>query len=207
MTSHTLPAYRLTAALVALLALTSVGLDTYEALMRHPERSLGEEIWRRLRYFTILTNLLVVLGFAAAALTGKMRATTGAALTLWIGIVAIVYHTLLFEEHTGLRWWTDHGMHTIVPIAVALWWVAYAPKFGLRMRQAAYWLAFPSLYVVYVLLRGAADGVYPYFFLDPVKSGWGGLGLWVLALGAGFWLGGVLVIWLAGRMATQRITL
>ncbi len=197
---------RIAAALVGAIAFVSLAVDTGEALHRIPDRSLPDELWRRARFFTILTNLLAAISFFVAAATGRVRPAFMAALTLWTSLVGIVYHALLARDLSGLRLLTDHGMHTVTPIAVALWWLAFAPKSGLRPLMAAWWLIWPGGYVIYALVRGTLDGTYPYFFVDPVKTGWPMVGVWVAALALLFWLGGLLVIWLARRMDARTAT-
>jgi len=67
----------------------------------------------------------------------------------------------------------------------------------LRWPDAFTWLAYPGIYLVYILARGAASGLYPYPFVDVTELGYGrvfvhagllmlafsGLGLVVIALG------------------------
>ncbi len=197
----TKPGFRLAAAIVALIAVASLTVDTIEALYRIPDRTVAEELWRRVRYFTILTNVLAAVSFGVIALTGRVRADFAAALTLWMAIVGIVYHALLGQDLNGLRLWTDHGMHTIGPIAVSLWWLVYAPKSGLRPVLSAYWVAYPAGYAAYALIRGALDGEYPYFFVNPIETGWPMVGVWILALAVSFWIGGLIIIGLAGLLS------
>ena len=112
----------------------------------------------------------------------------------------MVYHALLSRDLSGLRWWTDLGQHSAVPVAVVLWWLAFAPKHGLGPRHAVLWLSWPLVYVAYVLVRGTVDGRHPYFFVDPGRLGWDGVALWSAGLGVGFWLAGLGVVLLARRL-------
>lgn len=198
------PAARITAAAICLLALAALGLQLYVGLERNPARPVPVEIWRQARYFTNLTNLMIVVGFAAMALSGRARQGWCAALTLWILIVGVVYHALLARELSGLRWLSDAALHTGVPAAVTAWWLAFAPKSELRLMHSAQWLGWPALYLSYALLRGEIDGRHPYFFVDPPRIGWDGVGLWSLALGLAFWIGGLGVVALGRCLSRAR---
>ena len=86
--------------------------------------------------------------------------------------------------------------------------VLFAPRAGLRWKDAVGWLVYPGVYLVYVLARGAVSGLYPYPFVDVNVLGYGG----VLVRAAGFllvFLGmGLLVVavgrWTGGRSCVCR---
>lgn len=197
---------RIAAALVAALALSALWLHLHVGLMRHPDRAVLSELWRIGRYFTILTTALVALSFAWIAVAGLPRAGWSAGLVLWTAIVGAVYHALLARELTGLRWLADLGLHTVVPLAVLLWWLAYAHKTGLGRRHALLWLIWPALYVTYALIRGEMDGRHPYFFVDPARIGWSGVALWCAGLGLVFWLAGLALVLLGGSLGARSAT-
>jgi hypothetical protein len=119
-----------------------------------------------------------------------------AGLTLWIIIVAIVYHLLLARlwAPAGLAWWADQGLHSAVPVLVTLWWLQFAPKPGLRVGHAALWLAWPLLYTAYALVRGTLTGRYPYPFLDVTTIGYDGVALNGIGLTVAFFLGGLAMV-------------
>ena len=190
---------RLTALAVALTALAALVLHVQVGLMRHPQRPLSVELWRVGRYFTILTVAMVALFFGRAALSGRVAAAWAAGVMLWTAIVATVYHTLLARELSGLRLLADHMLHSIVPALVVGWWLAFAPKAGLRPAHALWWLVWPALYAAYALIRGEIDNRHPYFFIDPPLIGWPRVLLWLGLLGAVFWLAGRALVWLAAR--------
>ncbi len=195
---------RIAAAGVALCAAMAYALEVYDTLTQHPDRTLAVELWRQARYFTYLTNLLILGAFARIAVTGRASAGWAAGLTLWSVTVGAVYHGLLARDLTGLSWWADHGMHTAVPVAVALWWGAYAPKATLHLGHPRIWLAWPGLYAGYALLRGEIDGRHPYFFIDPPLSGWPIVILWCIGLGLFFWIAGAALVAL-GRVVNRAV--
>ena len=197
------PRARIAAVLVALVAwavlLTQVWLSTRE------HGGLAPALWVLTRYFTLLTNFMVALSFAAMALLGRtLGARWLAGLTLWILIVGVVYHVLLARLYhpQGLDWWTDQGLHSADPALTALFWLAFAPKHGLSWRLALVWLAWPLLYVVYALIRSPLEGIYPYFFIDAAKLGYGQVTLNSLGLCAAFWVGGMAIVGL-GKLLRQ----
>jgi hypothetical protein len=176
-------------ALMALAALlTRTGLS-----MQEDGRGLGPTLWALGRYFTILTNLLVVVGLGAWGLGAhRIGPSLLAALTLAIGIVGVVFHLLLadLQDLQGLPLLVDHVFHTAVPLATALWWLTLAPKHPIPATHPLLWLIWPLAYAVYAILRGLADGIYPYPFLNPEKLGWAGLAQSMAGLLVAFALAG-----------------
>ena len=45
----------------------------------------------------------------------------------------------------------------------------------LRWKDAVTWLAYPGVYLVYILARGAVSGLYPYPFVDVNELGYAGV--------------------------------
>lgn len=164
------PLARFAALVTAVLALVSLTLRFLVILDQ--TGGLGPALWHMLRYFTILTNAMVILVFGAMAATGRSAADwLLAGLVLWIGAVAVIYQWLLSPlwEPQGINYLADRGLHFAVPIAVLLWWVAFASRARLTFLHPLFWLGWPVLYLIYVLIRSAWDGEYPYPFLDPAR--------------------------------------
>ncbi|AHM03888.1 hypothetical protein roselon_01505 [Roseibacterium elongatum DSM 19469] len=127
------------------------------------------------RFFTIPTAALVVVTLAAVNFR-KIRGVGApwlAALTLSELVVAVVYHARLSQlwEPTGIGWWADLGLHTILPGAVLLWWLFDAPKRALVWADLPIFILWPSIYGAYVLGWAAQDGIYPYPFMDVSALG------------------------------------
>jgi hypothetical protein len=189
---------RLAATFVFLLALLTIAVQvplTYE-----DQGSLGATLWRLGWFFTLLTNAMVCVSFGLMSIRGRsLSAQWLGGLTLWILIVAVVYHALLAHlyEETGLRWWTDLSFHTVIPIVTALYWLVFAPKTPLPWRAAAVWLWWPVVYCLYAILRGLATGAYPYPFLDAGKLTLVQLAINIAGLAFGFYLGGLAIIAIA----------
>ena len=189
---------RLAATFVFLLALLTIAVQgplTYE-----DQGSLGATLWRLGWFFTLLTNAMVCVSFGLLSIRGRsLSAQWLGGLTLWILIVAVVYHALLAHlyEETELRWWTDLSFHTVIPIVTALYWLVFAPKTPLPWRAAAVWLWWPVVYCLYAILRGLATGAYPYPFLDAGKLTLVQLAINIAGLAFGFYLGGLAIIAIA----------
>ena len=66
----------------------------------------------------------------------------------------------------------DELVHDIVPLLVLLFWWRFAPKGTLRVSHIVSWLGYPAGYLAYSLARGAAEGWYPYYFLDVNTLGY-----------------------------------
>lgn len=167
---------RLLSALIA--AIACAALAAQFAFVQGRTGSLGATLLWLSGYFTIVTNGLVVLGFATQALGRRLSAPEAAALTTSIIMVGLVYHLLLARELPphSLRWWADRGLHMVIPTLVPLWWLRFAPR-GLSLRDLPLCLAWPLLYGTGTLIRGAITGRFPYPFLDARRLGWDGLAL------------------------------
>ena len=123
-----------------------------------------------LGYFTVLTNLLVMvvaLRGAGALDGGRDHPWRGAAVTS-IVVVGLAYHLLLRKvwDPQGLQLVADILLHYAVPLATLAWWLALPPLKRFAPRQPLLWLAWPLGYCVYALLRGSIIGSYPYYFID-----------------------------------------
>ncbi len=197
-------AARLTAFLIAALALTGVGwqfhLNGYKPDLE-PWLARG---WGMLRYFTIISNLLVAGFMLQVALGRPSRANVAMTLTLSIIMVGIIYRLLLAPEVPlqSPDWYPDFLMHVVVPVAVPLWWLAFADK-RLELRALPLWLSLPAVYCVYALIRGVIGGKYPYFFLDVGRFGLPTVLLFCVGLVAVFAVCGV-VLWAVARLMTRR---
>ena len=157
------------------------------------------------QYFTILTNAITFLVLAWIAAGRDLPPRWIKAVVIAIACVGVVYHSLLAHlvNLNGLELWADHGTHTFVPILTVAWWIFLAPKPDYRTRDLPLWIAWPSVYCVYILTRASYSGFYPYPFLNVPEIGWGGLARAVGGLLLGFVLVGLVLGW-SGRLAAGR---
>lgn len=195
---------RLTAALIAALAALGVAWQFHlDGTVADPLPWLARG-WNMLRYYTIITNLLVALTMARVALGLRVGPDLAATITLSIVMVGVVYRLLLAppEPKAAPDFYPDFLMHVAVPVLVPLWWAAFAER-DLRLKGLIIWLALPAAYLVYALIRGLASGRYPYFFLDLDKTGPLGVLIYSLGLIAAFAGAGGL-LYLFSRILPRR---
>jgi hypothetical protein len=182
----------------AFLGWFALALQLYLMLSQTPS-AWGATIITFFSFFTILTNFLVALVFTPGPWAQFFRRpSVQAAVLVNITVVGAVYWLLLKHlwNPQGWQWVADTLLHTWQPLVYILYWVLFAPKTGLRWKDAAIWLAYPGLYLIYILGRGALTGLYPYPFVDVSQFGYArvamnsgmllvvflGLGLLVVAL-------------------------
>ena len=128
--------------------------------------------WRYLGYFTILTNALVAIIWTRAALRPEIeQPRLEGAGAVAIVMVGLLYHLLLASRWNpqGLQLVADFIHHTFVPILFAFYWLIRRHG-ALKWAHAAIFVIWPLSYCAYALARGAADGWYAYYFLDPTRA-------------------------------------
>lgn len=195
---------RLSAALIAVIALASV-VGMFFHLNTVRAQSYAETAYDMSRFFTILTNIAVFATFMLAALRRNgVYPPWLAALTLAMIMVGGVYHALLshLTDFSGIGIWSDHGLHTVVPIGLFLWWLAYAPKRNLIFADLPIFTLWPSVYVAYALWRANLDGIYPYPFMDAGELGAAAAAINLAGLTIVLLLGGVVFVTI-GRFADR----
>jgi hypothetical protein len=162
------PALRVCRTLLALLALTAIGYDVAAG----PGVSDADYF----SYFTVLSNLFA----AAMLLHGAIRPADShsrtvellrGAAVVYILTTGIVY-LLLLSARAPAYPWVNATLHYLMPVAVTLDWLLDPPRVRLEPVQTlVLWMTFPLLYIPYTLARGAIVDWYPYFFVNPHRSG------------------------------------
>jgi len=79
---------------------------------------------------------------------------------------------------------------------VVLDWLLDPPTTRLGVRHALVWLSYPLVWVTLTLIRGTADGWYPYPFLDPANGGYASVALYFVTILVFFLVVGMALIWL-----------
>lgn len=188
---------RLSAAVIALAALGAMAPPILNGLARG--EAAGEIVWGLLRFFTILTNLAVGAIFALLAWRGRTAVSPlvqGGAM-LAIVLVGLVYN-LVLEPMPQPNWWSalgDDMHHFWVPLAVPLWWLAFAPHRQLCWRDPLVWALYPLAYSAYAIARAAVEGTgVPYFFMDVATIGWSAALANMAAIALAFVLAGLLAV-------------
>jgi hypothetical protein len=163
--------HRPAAAIVAIAAWAGLGIQFAATLTL--TGSAGEALLIILRYFTVITNLLVAIVMTVLALGRPVRPMVLGGTTLAIILVAVVYMLLLrgLVELSGGAILADTLLHKVVPLLAVAYWLAFAPKGGLRLRDPLLWVLYPLTYLGYALVRGAFEGRYAYPFMDVATLG------------------------------------
>jgi hypothetical protein len=148
-------------------------------------------------YFTVLSNTLVAAVLTAAvsarsdgcARLFRRPAMAGAAAAS-IVLVGATYSLLLRNlwNPQGLLWLANEILHDVMPIVFVGYWWLLVPKGHLRWQHLLWWALYPVAYFVWVLMRGAYLGVYPYPFFNVLQLGYGRVWLNALAILGVFWL-------------------
>jgi hypothetical protein len=147
-------------------------------------------------YFTILTNLLVAVSLSAplvgpGSALGRfvVRPDVATTVATAIVLVGLAYHVLLRRTWDPQGWQlvADVTLHYVTPVLFLVYWLFGVPKRTLGWGAIPKGLLYPLGYFIYVLLRGAVTGLYPYPFIDVSALGYGvvvvnGLGLLVAFL-------------------------
>ncbi|MBD8486555.1 Pr6Pr family membrane protein [Frigoribacterium sp. CFBP 8759] len=153
-------------------------------------------------YFTIQSNLIVLLALAIGAFTVLRRTTpprwtvaVRAAATTYIALTGLVFNLLLAGLPSNDPYtvgWASDVFHRVIPLYVVLDWVLFADRDRQPWRRLWQFLAIPLIWVVVVLARGA-DFV-PYPFLDVATLGGGVVALWCVGIAVAVALIGALVV-------------
>lgn len=177
-----LGAFRLGIAVLEIVAL----VGNYEYVLRFP---LFASV-NFFSYFTIQSAMLAVATLLVAAWFAWFRPRD----PVWLGafrtmvtvylLVSGVVFALIAAQASSRDYrldipWSDTLLHFVVPVLALIAWTIDAI---LAVNPPVPWstigfvLLFPSVWLVYTLLRGAQIGWYPYFFLDETQvGGYGGV--------------------------------
>lgn len=135
---------------------------------------------RYFSYFTILTNIIVVLCFTFLLLNFNKKKVFFsnpkilAAATLYISVVGLVYNLILrfTWQPQGLQLIVDELLHAFIPVLFITYWLIFTPKNTLKWSDTISWLFYPFIYLIFILCLGAMSGFYPYPFIDVNKLGY-----------------------------------
>lgn len=135
-------------------------------------------------YFTIQSNIIVATVFLVSGCLLLLKQTPSllfeylrGAAALYIIITGVIFSLLLAGLDITLTAapWDNIVLHYIIPIVAVLDWLIDPPQRKLLLRYAYSWLVYPVVYLIYSLIRGNITGWYPYPFLNPETSGYGGI--------------------------------
>ncbi|ACQ78525.1 conserved hypothetical protein [Beutenbergia cavernae DSM 12333] len=156
-------------------------------------------------YFTVLSNVLGAVVLGIGIFRPVPDVVRGAAAT-YLVVTFVVYGLLLRGVDVQTPSYANWVLHFVVPILVTLEWLLAPPARRLAVRDVAWWLVFPAVYLVYTLIRGPIVGWYPYPFLDPREQGYAAVAGWCVAVAVAIVAIGALVAWVGNvRGARGRV--
>lgn len=170
-------------------------------------RTFAGTLVQLLSYFTILSNILVAKSLTLSLLnpTGKWgkyfsSASVTGAITVYIATVGITYNIILRNLIIleGFSILANELLHVVVPVLYVIYWFLFAAKARLKWSEIYYWIIYPLIYLIYILIRGAISGYYPYPFVDVGRLGYSNVVINSSGMIAGFIILSALLI-LAGR--------
>jgi hypothetical protein len=190
---------RLAAALIAIVCWAGLSVQ-FSATYGHQHDVLAS-LWVLVRFFTIITNLLLAVIMTWVATGGRVPPIVVGGLTLAVLLVGVIYATLLQSLYhlVGPARVADVLLHKVSPILMALWWLLFAPRKRLKWSAPLWWSLYPLGYLAYVFGRARLDGRYPYPFIDLGKLGWLQTALNVSGIALAFILAGIALVWIDGR--------
>ena len=143
-------------------------------------------IWRFFGFFTILSNIAVAV-VVSLMVVRTVSARTRLATVSAIAFVGIVYSVALRATWQPQGWQAlaDHMLHDATPVLFVISWIC-SDHGSLRWRDAGWAVVAPVAYCIYALIRGASDGWYAYWFLDPTKLDVMRMGASIVALSVSF---------------------
>jgi hypothetical protein len=163
-------------------------------------------------FFTIEANIIAAVVFMIGAIPGRepnsrwYDLVRGAAAT-YMSVTGVVYAVLLSDlpsRTDSTIPWVNEVLHYLMPLVVFLDWLFVPPKHTIRFRESLSWAAFPLVYALYSLIRGAATTWYPYPFLNVDMHGPGQVLVNCLGIGIGTIVFVTAIGWLGNAMHNGR---
>lgn len=139
-------------------------------------------------YFTIDSNLIAAALLLAGAAMWR-RETTPAldflrgAAVVYMTVTGVVFTLLLSgtDVDTAIPW-VNTVVHEAGPLFILADWLVLPPRRRISSAQSILWLAFPLVWTIYTLIRGAVSGRYPYPFLNPANGGYATVTVYMIVI-------------------------
>ncbi|NUS90820.1 MAG: Pr6Pr family membrane protein [Nocardia sp.] len=175
---HLVIALVITAALVTQLALLFTGGADANSGRADPAAGIATRLVRLFSYFTIQSNLFVLVVSAGLAIRpdrdGRLWRVVRLDALLGIVITGLVFALVLADEvHlTGAAWWANLGFHYLAPWATLAVWLVFGPRPRIDRGTVAAAFVWPVAWIGYTFAHGAVTDWYPYPFLDAARKGY-----------------------------------
>ena len=140
------------------------------------------------RYFTILSNLIVVIYFwlLFSLKLDKSEAFNKffGGVTVYITVTGMVFVIILQDGFQQIGFDNTGSIicHYIVPLLTIGFLIYYRNEYSFCYKDIFFWFIFPVLYLIFLLTRGfiTNDYIYPFFELDSLGIGLFSLYLFVI---------------------------
>jgi len=168
----------------ALVALAALGLQFIlvvrgdAILVDTDPPNLAERILRFFAYFTIESNILVLVTTAQLArdpaYDGPRWRVVRIAAISGITVTGLVHWFLLrpLLHLDGADLVADKLLHLVVPILAVLGWLLFGPRPRVDWPSCLLAALWPLAWLAVMLVSGGLTGWYPYPFLDHREHGW-----------------------------------
>jgi hypothetical protein len=172
------------AALTAAVAWTGLIAQSYVSYYSDSaDLSAPAFILKILSFISMLSNAAVAVCLTSQLLfpstaIGKFfsRPAVNTAIAVYIAILGLANAVQL-----GNNGWSPQGLekfahiilHFVLPVLYVTYWLVFVPKGTLNWKNPFYWLVYPIVYTVYILIRGSVTNDYPYEFTDVNRVGYG----------------------------------
>lgn len=150
-------------------------------IIQHRVLSVLATLNNYISFFTILTNALVAITATFILLKSKSKiglfltkSTTLTATTIYILVVGAVYNLILrfIWNPEGIDMVVDELLHSVIPLLFLIYWFAFVRKDEVQWKNVFPWMLYPLIYFIYIIIRGALCGRYPYPFVDVNTLGY-----------------------------------
>lgn len=202
--------------LAALLSFTGNGLSFYIGSWKDSDLPADagfsggfaggwEHLLNQPTYFTFLANLLVGLTSLLLAIRPHRSSEVFHALRIaavvCIVITGVVFNVLLRDAPPGttVEYVNDTIQHIITPILTPVVWLLFDPPGQVTWRRIGLSSVIPLAWLAFTLARGPVLDWYPYSILDVPRMGYGGVGVYVVAILAFFFVLAALM-WVVDRV-------
>ena len=162
-------------------------------------------------YFTIDSNLIATALLLVGALlwrnddTPALDFLRGAAV-VYMTVTGVVFTLLLrgTDVDTTIPW-VNTVVHEAGPLFILADWFVVPPLRRISTAQSILWLAFPLVWTIYTLIRGAVSGRYPYPFLNPANGGYATVTVYMIVILVFMLLLSLAAAWAARVRGTQAV--
>ncbi|MGW5387037.1 Pr6Pr family membrane protein [Nocardia sp. NPDC003963] len=175
---HLLISLVIAAALVTQLVLLFTGGTDANSGRAEPDAGIGTGLVRLFSYFTIQSNLFVLVTSVGSAIRpdrdGRLWRVVRLDGLLGIVITGLVFALVLADEvHlTGAAWWANLGFHYLAPWGALAVWLVFGPRPRIDRATVAAAFVWPVAWIGYTFAHGAVTDWYPYPFLDASRQGY-----------------------------------